>query len=257
MKNISEACQSVFGKLVLITGAAQGNGKAVAFGLAEQGARVIVVDIDGQGAAATAEAIRAMGFEAWGFALDVSDQIACVNLAGIVAEEIGCIDVLVNNAGILKRVGFESPDASQALDATLAVNVSGPFNVTKAFLHALKETKGNVINVASIQSFVAATTSPTYAISKGAVAQMTRTLAAELADHGIRVNAVAPGMFATAMSASTRENEQALSTFLQHVPMKRAAQPEELVGPIAFLASAAASYVTGVILPVDGGYLVH
>ncbi|MEH6412486.1 SDR family NAD(P)-dependent oxidoreductase [Pseudomonas sp. NPDC089395] len=257
MKKLSETRLSVAGKLVLITGAAQGNGKAVAHGLAEQGAKVVIVDIDGEGATKTAEAICGVGNQAWGFGLDVSDQEACERLAAVIVGEIGDIDVLINNAGILKRVVFESPAVSQALADTLAVNVTGPFNVTKAFLPSLKRTKGNVINVASIQSFVAATTSPTYAISKGAVAQMTRTLAAELAEFEIRVNAVAPGMFATAMSASTRGNENALSTFLQHVPMRRAADPDELVGPITFLASAAASYVTGVVLPVDGGYLVH
>lgn len=257
MNNRRESRHSLAGKIVLITGAAQGNGKAVALGLAAEGARIIVVDIDGQGAEQTAQAIRAKGAQAWGFALDVSDRGACERLASTVAQEIGDIDVLVNNAGILKRVTFDSPEVGHALEATLAVNVTGPFNLTKACLASLKKTQGNVVNVASIQSFVAATTSPTYAISKGAVAQMTRTLAAELADQGIRVNAVAPGMFATAMSASTRGNEQALHSFLQHVPMKRAADPEELIGPIAFLASAAASYVTGVILPVDGGYLVH
>lgn len=257
MNNHRESRYSLAGKLVLITGAAQGNGRAVALGLGAEGARVIVADIDGQGAEQTAQAIRAEGAQAWSYALDVSDQGACERLVSTVVHQIGDIDVLINNAGILKRVNFESPEVGHALDATLAVNVSGPFNLTKACLESLTRSKGNVVNVASIQSFVAATTSPTYAISKGAVAQMTRTLAAELAARGIRVNAVAPGMFATAMSASTRGNEQALNTFLQHVPMKRAADPQELIGPIAFLASAAASYVTGVILPVDGGYLVH
>lgn len=247
---------SLAGKLILVTGAARGNGEAVARGVAALGAKVIVVDIDGEGAANTASSIRTSGGEAWGFALDVSDRAACEGLAQMVAAEIGQIDVLVNNAGLLKRVPFASAEACDALATTLSVNVHGPFNVTQAFLPALKNTRGNVINVASIQSFVAATTAPTYAISKGAVAQFTRTLAAELADDGIRVNAVAPGMFATAMSASTRGNEQALASFLQHVPMKRAADPSELIGPIAFLASPAASYVTGVVLPVDGGYLV-
>jgi len=256
MTQNNETLFSLAGKLILVTGAARGNGEAVAKGLAALGAKVIVVDIDGKGAADTAAAIRTSGGKAWGFPLDVSDREACERLAELVIAELGEIDVLVNNAGLLRRVPFASPEASDALSMTMAVNVHGPFNVTQAFLQALKNRRGNVINVASIQSFVAATTAPTYAISKGAVAQFTRTLAAELADDGIRVNAVAPGMFETAMSASTRGNEQALTTFLQHVPMKRPAEPSELIGPIAFLASPAASYVTGVVLPVDGGYLV-
>lgn len=256
MNQNNKALFSLADKTVLVTGAARGNGEAVARGLAVLGAKVIAVDIDGEGAMATAAVIKDAGGTAWGFALDVSDRAACERLAQEVTNEIGDIDVLVNNAGLLKRVPFASPDACDALSVTLSVNVHGPFNVTHAFLPALTRRAGNIINVASIQSFVAATTAPTYAVSKGAVAQFTRTLAAELADSGIRVNAVAPGMFATAMSASTRGDDEALARFLQHVPMRRAADPGELIGPIAFLASPAASYVTGVVLPVDGGYLV-
>lgn len=253
-------CISIFSlkdKLVLVTGAARGNGEAIARGVAELGAKVVVTDIDEAGAEKTAVAIRESGGEAVAFALDVSDRQACDRLFASVQESVGHIDVLINNAGILKRLGFDEPGIHEALDSTLAVNVKGPFNLTHAFLPSLRATRGAIVNVVSIQSFVAAPTAPTYAVSKGAVAQLTRTLAAELAADGIRVNAVAPGMFATSMSESTRQNRQALDGFLTHVPMGRPAQPKELVGPVAFLASAAASYVTGTVLPVDGGYLVY
>ncbi len=137
----------------------------------------------------------------------------------------------------------------------MSVNVNGTYNVTKAFLESLKKSKGNILNVASIQSFVAAKTAHSYAISKGAVAQFTRTLAADLADFGIRVNAIAPGIIETNMSEATRSNEESFQSFLKHVPMARSALPEELLAPVAFLVSDSASYITGVILPVDGGYL--
>ncbi|HDK6582051.1 SDR family NAD(P)-dependent oxidoreductase [Klebsiella quasipneumoniae] len=240
------------GKKILITGAAKGNGAALARGMSDAGAEVILVDVDDKGVQRLADRFRAEGRLASAYRLDVSQIEGCLQLA----EEVGDIDVLINNAGLLKRIPFASASVYEAFAVTLAVNVHGPFNMTRAFLPALKRRRGNIINIASIQSFVAAPTSPTYAISKGALAQLTRTLAAELATDNIRVNAIAPGMIATEMSASTRDNEEVMQRFLQHVPMKRAAQPDELIGPATFLASSAASYVTGVILPVDGGYLV-
>jgi NAD(P)-dependent dehydrogenase (short-subunit alcohol dehydrogenase family) len=137
----------------------------------------------------------------------------------------------------------------------MAVNVHGPFNVTMAFVDQLKLTKGTIVNIASINSYVAQAGSGAYPVSKGALAQFTRALAAELAADGVRVNALAPGIIATAMTEPTRADPRRLEAFLAHVPMKRVGEPEELAGPVVFLCSDAASYITGAILPVDGGYL--
>lgn len=243
-------------KLILITGAARGNGFALAQGMAKAGAKIILVDVNGDSVEEAAESIRRAGGEAWGFCVDVSDIDSCENLAEEVQSRIGNIDVLINNAGILKRIPFASEDAHEALHITLSVNVLGPFNMSKAFLPALKASKGSIINIASIQSFVAAPTAFSYAVSKGGLAQLTRTLAAELAGEGIRVNAIAPGVIETEMTTATRGDNGALQSYLNHIPMRRVASPSELVGPAIFLASPAASYITGVILPVDGGYLV-
>jgi meso-butanediol dehydrogenase/(S,S)-butanediol dehydrogenase/diacetyl reductase len=243
-------------KLALVTGGGRGNGAALAKGLSDAGARVVVVDIDGKNAEQVATGINDAGGVAWGYQLDVTDAEACKALAQRVATDAGEISILVNNAGILLRGPFDGPEAPSQWESTLSVNVHGPFNVTQAFLSALKSAQGNIINVGSIQSFVGAPASAAYATSKGAVAQFTRTLAIELANYNIRVNAVAPGMFETHMSAASRADAQRLEPFLRHVPMGRTAQPEELIGPVVFLASQAASYVTGVVLPVDGGYLV-
>ena len=137
----------------------------------------------------------------------------------------------------------------------MEVNVQGPFNVTMAFVEQLKNTKGCIVNIASTNAFVAPAGNGVYPVSKGALAQFTRALATELAADGVRVNALAPGIIATAMTEVTRADPKRLAGFLQHVPMRRVGEPEELAGPVVFLCSEAASYVTGAILPVDGGYL--
>jgi NAD(P)-dependent dehydrogenase (short-subunit alcohol dehydrogenase family) len=243
------------GRIALITGAGRGNGAAIAHGLAQAGARVIVTDIDRQTAHDTAEAIVKAGGDARGFALDVTDEVGCGKLAEDIALLVGPIRILVNNAGIYLRGNFTADDGRERWSRTMAVNVQGTFNVTMAFAEQLKQTHGTIVNVASINSFVAPAGSGAYPVSKGAIAQFTRGLAAELAPDGVRVNALAPGIIATAMTEVTRADPQRLDAFLARVPMKRVGQPEELVGPVIFLCSDAASYVTGAVLPVDGGYL--
>lgn len=242
-------------KKAVVTGAAQGNGEAIAKGLAQLGATVILADMNFEKLATVQQDIENAGGRAYIFALNVSDQQCCLNFAKEVYNTVGDIDILVNNAGILRRGNFESESTFMDLEDTINVNVKGSYYLTHALLDSLKKTQANVVNVASIQSFVAATGATTYAISKGAVAQMTRTLAAELAKYHIRVNAIAPGVIETPMTEATRANPASLDNYMRHVPMNRMGKPTELVGPVAFLCSDAASYVTGCVLPVDGGYL--
>lgn len=239
------------GKLALVTGGGRGNGAAIARGLAAAGGRVIVTDIDAAAAQATAGTLG----EAWPYSLDVTDDEACQKLAAHVGVEIGPLDILVNNAGIFLRGNLAAPDGRARWAETLKVNVQGPFNVTMAFVDQLKRTRGTIVNVASINSFMAPAGSGPYPVSKGALAQFTRALATELAPDGVRVNAIAPGIINTAMTDATRGDPQRLASFLDRVPMKRVGEPEELIGPVVFLCSDAASYVTGAILPVDGGFL--
>lgn len=246
---------TLYNKKIVVTGAAQGNGEAIAKGLSQLGATVILADLNLEKLEQVKEDIVNTGREAFAFSLNVADRAHCENFAQQVQSTVGHIDVLVNNAGILRRSNIESESTFTDLDDTLNINVKGSYFLTHAFLESLKVTKGNIVNVASIQSFVAATTATSYAISKGAVAQMTKTLAAELAKYEIRVNAIAPGVIETPMTEFTRSNQSILDGYLRHVPMSRTGQPQELVGPVAFLCSDAATYVTGCILPVDGGYL--
>ena len=247
--------QMLPGRLALVTGAAHGNGRAIALGLAARGADVIITDIDSEGAERCAAEIRALGRQAWAFRLDVTDATACAALAARSRSEIGAISILINNAGIIIREGIDSPRAAENWQRVLDVNLNGVFNVTHAFLASLRETRGAIVNVASVASFIGISATLGYSPSKGGVKMLTQALARELAADGIRVNAIAPGVIATAMTEATRNDPERLAGFMSRTPLGRVGQPEELAGPVAFLVSDMASYVNGVTLPVDGGFL--
>jgi len=242
-------------QLFLVTGAGQGNGRAIAIGVANAGAKVVVTDIRAETAESTAAEIRSSNGEAWSFPLDVASAEACATLADRVDRDVGPINVLVNNAGIIIREGIDSPRAVENWRRVIDVNLNGSFNVVHAWLAALRQTRGCIINVGSIASFTGVGGTLGYSPSKGGVRLMTQALARDLAADGIRVNAIAPGVIETPMTQSTRESPERLESFMARTPMRRVGQPEELVGPIVFLASSMSSYVTGVTLPVDGGFL--
>ena len=254
-ETLNQVPQLLRDSLFLVTGAGQGNGRAIATGVAATGAKVIVTDVRQDTAEAATDEIRAAGGKAWPYQLDVTDATACTELAKRVQVEVGPANVVVNNAGIIIRETIDSPRAHENWRRVLDVNVNGIFNVVHAWLPALRQTRGNIINVASIASFVGVGNTLGYSPSKGAVRLFTQALARDLAADGIRVNAIAPGVIETPMTASTREDPNRLAGFMTRTPLGRVGQPEELIGPVIFLASSMASYVNGVILPVDGGYL--
>ncbi|MBN8974686.1 MAG: glucose 1-dehydrogenase [Rhizobiales bacterium] len=247
--------QLLAGRLALVTGAGQGNGRAIALGLAAHGADVVVTDIDAATAQQTATDVTAQGRRGWSYTFDVTDVDACAALAKSVTDDVGPVAILVNNAGIIIRETIDSARAHDNWRRVLDVNLNGVFNVTHAFLPALRQTHGTVINIGSIASFVGVADTLGYSPSKGGVKLLTQSLARELARDGIRVNAIAPGVIETAMTKATREDPARLAGFVGRTPLGRVGQPDELVGPVVFLASDMASYVSGVTLPVDGGFL--
>ena len=189
-----------------------------------------------------------------GHKLDVTDAGACAALAARIERDIGAAAVVVNNAGII--VAKQSTvRRRENWRHVFDVNVNGIFNVVHAWLPALRKSRGNIINVASIASFVGVGHTLGYSPSKGAVKLFTQALARDLGSDGIRVNAIAPGVIETPMTESTREDPERLAGFMRRTPLGRVGQPEELIGPVIFLASSAASYVTGAVLPIDGGFL--
>ncbi len=242
------------GRLALLTGAGSGIGAGIALAMGAAGARVIAADLNEETAAATANRI---GGDAAYFALDVTQRAAVDALATLIARELGPISVLVNNAGIVRRGKVEDATARADWDATLAVNLTAPFIVTTAFLDQLKETKGSVINIGSIQSFVALPNSAAYTTSKGGVRMLTKALAIELSPHGVRVNAIAPGLIATPLNAQARQNPDFMKNFANRIPLGRIGAPDDIAQPAVFLASDMARFITGVTLPVDGGYLAY
>lgn len=248
--------EGISGSTAVVTGAGQGNGKAIAIGLARLGAHVCVWDINGKLAGETASLIAWEGGKSMHFEIDVSDFASCGKASDASQARFGDATILVNNAGIIRRQLLDDAEFDTGWDALFRVNVAGMRNVTRALLPQLRRTQGRIVNLASIMSVSTGAGLSAYAASKGAVLQLTKAFAHELAKDGIRVNAIAPGVIATSMTESTRADPAALGRFMAHTPMGRVGEPEELVGPVAFLTSTLSSYVTGVLLPVDGGYLV-
>ena len=247
------------GHIAAITGGGSGIGQAIAQGYAREGAQVVVIDMNAGAAAATAKSITDAGGKASSFELDVRDRDKCRTAAAEIAGKVGGISVLVNNAGINRRNAFTSaPEAViQDWQDIMAVNLNGVFNVTHAFLDQLRSSKGRVVNIASIQSFMHVRTpnSPAYTTSKHGVLGFTRALAAELGKDGVRVNAIGPGLIETPLNEQARANNPDLvRMFMEHTPLGRPGKPEDIVGPAIFLASDLSAYVTGSIVMADGGY---
>jgi NAD(P)-dependent dehydrogenase (short-subunit alcohol dehydrogenase family) len=247
------------GKVALITGAGSGMGRAAAVRFAEEGAAVVVADVDRAGGEGTVASVRAAGGEATFVATDVTDGAQVARAVAAALDTHGRLDVLYNNAGI-RHPGDGGSVATDetAWDATLAVNLKGTWLGCKHAIPAMRASGGgSIVNVASMVGLLgSATAEVAYTASKGGVLALTREVAVEQARAGIRCNALAPGPVHTPLLADLLADPQWAARRLVHVPMGRPAQADEVVGAALFLASDESSYVTGATLSVDGGIAV-
>jgi NAD(P)-dependent dehydrogenase (short-subunit alcohol dehydrogenase family) len=243
------------GKIALVTGAGSGIGQAIAVAYAQEGAKVVITDLNLVGCHQTLEKIQDLGGQGWVYALDVTDVAAVQTLANQVQNELGNIDILVNNAGVILREGIDSPNAHAVIRKVMDVNLLGVFNTIHAWMPALRATRGCIVNISSGAAFLGQPRALGYSASKGAVKMLTQSMAADLGVDGIRVNAIAPGVIVTPMTDVTRSDPQRLEKFMVRIPLGRLGQAHEIAGAAVFLASDLATYVNGVTLPVDGGTL--
>jgi len=237
------------GRVCIVTGGSQGIGEACARRFAREGARVVVADIEDARGQALADELQGLFVHC-----DVGDKAQVDTLVAKTMLSHGRIDVLVNNAGIFKAAEFL--DITEAdYDAVLRVNLKGSFLVGQAVAREMaKAGRGAIVNMSSVNAVLTIPSIATYNMSKGGINQLTRVMALSLAGKGVRVNAVAPGTIATELAAkAVLTSEEAKARIMSRTPMKRLGEPWEVADVVAYLASDAASYVTGEIVVVDGG----
>jgi len=239
------------GKTALVTGGAQGLGRAAAVAIAREGAAIVVADVLGELAEQTAEELRADGADALAVLADIGNPESVSKAFANTKKKFGRLDILVNNAGIApNRLLME-----QSLDEwekVLRVNLTGTFLCTKTAVPMMEEVGGGaIVNIASISGQRGATGRSAYGVSKAGIIQLTKIMAVEFADKNIRVNAIAPGPIQTAI---TDHSSGTVENYLNRIPMRRYGTPESIGAAVLFLASDEASYTTGHVLNVDGGF---
>lgn len=239
------------GKKALVTGAARGIGQAIAEELAKGGADIAVLDLEEASCAETRDRVQALGRNAVAAGVNVADGASVTAAVAKVVDLFQRVDIVVNNAGIT-RDGLVMRMSDEDWDAVLGVNLKGVFNVCRALSRQLmKQRSGSIVNIASVVGLMGNAGQANYSASKGGVVALTKTLARELASRGIRVNAVAPGFIKTAMTDKIPEGIR--QQMVSGIPLGRMGEPADVARAVRFLASDAASYITGQVLVVDGG----
>jgi 3-oxoacyl-[acyl-carrier protein] reductase len=241
-------------QIAVVTGAGRGIGRAVALKLAAEGADVVCISRTAENSEKVAGEVRALGRKAWAHALDVSDAAAVSAAGEKILAEAGRVDILVNNAGVT-RDGLLMRMSEADWDTVLDTNMKGAFLMTKAFSRAfLKQRSGRIINVTSVIGLIGNAGQCNYAASKAALIGFTQSIARELASRGVTANAVAPGFIETDMTGGLKD--EARNDVLKQIPLGRFGQPDDIADAVLFLAGAAAKYITGQVLAVDGGMVM-
>jgi len=242
-------------RVAVVIGGTSGIGRAIAHGLAEAGADVVCSSRREEQVETAAVEIEKIGRKTVRCVSDVGDRKSLENLLSETSSSLGKVDILVNSAGITKRAPSLELD-DEDWTAILETNLNGTFRACKVFgKHMIENGYGRIVNIASLSTFVGLYEVAAYSASKAAVASLTKSLAIEWAKHGVNVNAIAPGVFRTALNEKLLDETPRGQEFLMRTPMGRFGKVEELAGAAVFLASEAASFVTGEVLVVDGGFL--
>lgn len=242
------------GKVALVTGAGGGVGQAIAFALGREGAAVVVNDIDAPSVEATCHRIRRMGGLSLGITCDAADAGEVGAMVSRTIDELGRIDILVNNAGTHESGTLIEEETAERWDKTIASNLRSTYLVTRRVGRWMaSHGGGKIVNVASIAGIMGAPEMPGYGAAKAAIIHLTRSLAADWGKYKINVNCVAPGAIDTPLSKQAIRAWSSPEELLLRIPLGRLGEPDDVANAVVFLASDAASYITGVVLPVDGG----
>lgn len=251
-----ESLFSLKEKKAVVTGAARGNGKAIAAAFLRAGAEVVLVDILGRELRATIRSFEAEGLRAVMYQCDIADRAQVQGLVEFVKRGSGRVDILVNNAGVtFSHSLFDYPD--EFWERTYAVNLRAPFELSREIGKLMKKNRsGVIINITSLNAELAFPDNPAYVSFKGALRQLSKSLALDLGRYGIRVNSVGPGYFKTDMTRKSWDDPSLNRAIRERTALGRWGEPEDLAGVTIFLASDASSYITGQDIYVDGGWLV-
>lgn len=244
------------GRVAIITGAGSGNGRGIALRFSEEGVRIVAADLDPESARETANLVEDAGGEALAVRADVSRREQVSAMVEAATEQFGAIDILVNNAGVETLVPLLDLEESE-WDRIVDTNLKGAFLCAQIAARAMvsARTPGAIVNIASINAKIALAGQAHYTSSKGGLIMLTKSMALDLAPHGIRVNAIGPGVIETRMTERSLSDPERRAMLLSKVPLGRVGQPRDVANAALFLASDEASYITGTTLYVDGGWL--
>ncbi len=257
MKNINNMF-SLEGKVALVTGASYGIGFSLAVALAKAGARIVFNDLRPEMVKGGVEEYKKMGIDAKGYVFDVTDEDVVNKMVKQIEKEVGVIDILINNAGIIKRIPMHEMSAAE-FRQVVDIDLNAPFIMAKAVIPSMiKKGGGKIINICSMMSELGRETVSAYAAAKGGLKMLTKNIASEYGQYNIQCNGLGPGYIATPQTAPLREDGHPFNTFIvARTPAARWGTTEDLQGPALFLASSASDFVNGHILYVDGGILAY